>query len=78
MGTTSPTRLTAELEFYESQKSEWFKKHQGEFVVIKGTELLDFFEDFHSAFCAGAEKYGVGADFLVKRVALQEPIFVVF
>jgi hypothetical protein len=78
MGTASLNRLSAELEFYEAQKSEWLKSHRGEFVVIKGNDLLGFFEDFHSAFSSGAEKYGVGADFLVKRVALHEPVFVVF
>ena len=78
MGTSSPTRLNAELEFYETLKSQWLEKHQGKFVVIKGTEVLNFFDDFHSAFSAGAEKYGLGTDFLVKRVALHEPVFVVF
>lgn len=78
MGASSPARLSAELEFYESRKSEWLRNHSGEFVVIKGEDLLGFFHDFHTAFCSGAEKFGVNADFLVKRVALHEPVFVVF
>lgn len=74
----SPSRLSAEFELYEAQKTEWLKAHRGEFVVIKGEELLGFFADFHSAYSSGAEKYGISADFLVKRIVLQEPVFVVF
>jgi hypothetical protein len=74
----SPGRLNAELELYEAKKKEWLQDHRGEFVVIKGDELLGFFGDFHSAYFSGAEQYGVGADFLVKRLVLQEPVFVVF
>jgi hypothetical protein len=75
---TSPSRLRAELELYEAQKTEWLKTHRGEFVVIKSDELLGFFGDFHTAYSSGAEKYGIGADFLVKRLVMQEPVFVVF
>jgi hypothetical protein len=78
MGTASLDRLSAELAFYEAHKADWLKTHAGKFVVIKGSQLLGFFEGFHSAYCTGAEKYGVDADFLVKRVVLHEPVFVVF
>jgi hypothetical protein len=78
MSTAPPTRLSAELEFYESHKSEWLKSNRDQFVVVKNEDLLGFFEDFHSAYCAGVEKFGIDTDFLVKRVVPQEPVFVVF
>jgi hypothetical protein len=78
MSTAPPTRLTAELEFYETHKSEWLKSNRDEFVVVKNNELLGFFTDFHNAYSAGVEKYGMDVDFLVKRVVPQEPVFVVF
>ncbi len=78
MATAPPTRLTAELELYEAHKSEWLKIHRDKFVVVKGTDPLGFFIDFHDAYRAGVEKYGIDADFLVKRVVPQEPVFVVF
>lgn len=78
MGTSSPFRLSVELAFYEAQKSEWLKKHQGEFVVIKESRPLGFFRDFQAAYTAGVSQYGVTTDFLVKRVAAQEPVFFVF
>ncbi len=78
MGTAPPTRLRAELELYEAHKSEWLKIHRDKFVVVKGTDLLGFFIDFHDAYRAGVEKYGIDTDFLVKRVVPHEPVFVEF
>ena len=78
MATAPPTRLIVELELYESHKTEWLRQHRDQFVVIKGEKVLGFFPDFHQAYIAGVEKHGVGADFLVKRVVAQEPVFVVF
>ncbi|HMC30179.1 MAG TPA: hypothetical protein VKL99_05050 [Candidatus Angelobacter sp.] len=78
MSTAPPPRLTAELELYEAHKSEWLKSHRDEFAVVKGNHLLGFYANFHEAYSAGVEKYGINADFLVKRVVPQEPVFVVF
>jgi len=78
MSTAPPTRLTQETELYEAHKSEWLKRHRDEFVVVKGSDLLGFFPNFHEAYFAGSEKYGAGTDFLVKRVVPQEPLFEVF
>lgn len=78
MATAPPARLSAETELYEARKGEWLKSHRDEFVVVKGSDLLGFFTDFHDAYRAGVEKYGIDTDFLVKRVVPQEPIFVVF
>lgn len=73
-----PNRLAAEFELYEARKLEWLQNHRDEFVVIKGIELLGFFPNFHLAYSAGAQKYGINTDFLVKRVVPQETLFEVF
>ncbi len=78
MGTAAPSRLTVETELYETHKAEWLQSHRDQFVVVKGTDLLGFFVEFHDAYYAGVEKYGINTDFLVKRVVPQEPVFVVF
>ena len=78
MSAAPPTRLSAELEFYEAHKSEWLKSNLDKFVVVKGTHLLGFFADFHDAYTAGVYQYGPETDFLVKRIVPQEPVFVVF
>ncbi len=71
-------QLARELEVYEALKPQWLPRHKGEFVVIRGAEPLGFFPDFQTAYRAGVEEYGINTDFLVKRVAVQEPVFVVF
>jgi len=78
MSTAPPTRLTAELELYETNKHEWLRDHRDEFVVVKGNDPLGFYTNFHEAYSAGVAEYGIDADFLVKRVVPQEPVFVVF
>ena len=78
MSPAPPTRLTDELAFYENHKSEWLKTHRDEFVVIKRNKVVGFFNAFHEAYSVGVEEFGLDADFLVKRVVLQEPVFVVF
>jgi len=78
MSTAPPTRLTAELEFYEAHKTEWLKSNRDRFVVVKNEDLLGFFVNFQEAYRAGVDKYGIDTDFLVKRVVPQEPVFLVF
>lgn len=78
MSAAPPARLTIETETYETHKIQWLQEHRDEFVVIKGSELLGFYADFHRAYKAGVERYGRDTDFLVKRVAAHEPVFVVF
>lgn len=68
MATAPPTRLIVELELYETHKTEWLQSHRDQFVVIKEKNLLGFFGDFHEAYRAGVDKFGVATDFLVKRV----------
>jgi hypothetical protein len=72
------TRLAVELDLYEAKKEQWLQSNRGQFVVIKDNEQLGFFSEFHEAYRAGVEKYGLKADFLVKRVLAQEPVFVIF
>ena len=78
MGTAPQVRLSRELELYDANKQNWLRTHPGKFVVIKGSDQLGFFSEFHEAYRAGVEKYGIDTDFLVKKVVAQEPVFVVF
>jgi hypothetical protein len=78
MAAANPTRLSSELALFEEYKSQWLQKHRGKYAVIKDSELVGFFVDFHDAYRAGVEKFGMNTDFLVKRLADQEPVFVIF
>ena len=36
--------LVEEIQTYEAHLSEW-AAHDGEYVLIRGSEIIDFFED---------------------------------
>jgi hypothetical protein len=74
----SETSLEEELAVFERQKTEWLYLHSEEFVVIMGTKVLGFFPDFESAFRAGFKVAGLGKNFLVKQVLVEEPVYVIF
>lgn len=78
MATAHSSRLSLEIEFYEAHKTEWLENHRGEFIALKGTDVLGFFASFHEAYYAAAETYGVETDVLIRRMLLKEPVFVVF
>ena len=83
MGTPLKTRreedrLATELECYAAHKEEFLENHSGEYVVVKGTCVLGFFQSWEVAFRTGVQAFGVREDFLVKRVLAREPVYFVF
>jgi hypothetical protein len=78
MAATEQTRLDAELAVYALHKNEWLKGHPGQYVVIKGDAILDFYPTFEAAYHAGAGAWGLSTDFLVKQIVEHEPVFFVF
>jgi hypothetical protein len=73
-----PNRLAGELYLYEQRKSEWLLKHTGQYVVVKGSEVLGFYAEFAAAYSAGTKAWGSNTDFLVRQVLEFEPTFSVF
>lgn len=78
MGTSEQARLAAELEYYAAHKADWLRKYSGNYVVIKENAVLGFYANFEAAYRAGATKYGISTDFLVKQVLEHDPVFFVF
>jgi hypothetical protein len=76
--TEQQSRLATELEFYNLRKREWLQQHSGEYVVLRGRDVLGFYPAFSDAYTAGARAWGTGTDFLVRQVLEHEPIFLVF
>jgi hypothetical protein len=77
MGTVRPTRLAVELDYYRQHARDWAAQRPGQYVVIKNTGVLGFYPDFEAAYRAGAGKYGLETDFLVKQILEYEPVFIV-
>jgi hypothetical protein len=71
-------RLSSEIDFYKAHKHDWLQQHSGEYVVLKGNQVLGFHRQFNDAYLAGVRAWGPGVDFLVRQVLEFEPVFSVF
>jgi hypothetical protein len=77
MATDRRDRLAVELEYFSQQKAVWLTHKTGQYVVIKDSTPLGFYQTFEAAYRAGAETYGIETDFLVKQILKYEPVFFV-
>ena len=70
--------LTEELGWYESHKAEWLPAQTGKFALVGGQHLAGFYSTYEQAFEAGLQEFGLDAEFLIKQVADQDPVFVIY
>jgi hypothetical protein len=61
------TMLNEELAFFDKNLPEWLEKHAGRVVLVKGHELVGFFDDEGQAIGEGARRFGLQS-FLVRRI----------
>lgn len=64
--------LEKELAFFESNRQEWLKDHDGEFVLIKGEEFA-FFDTDDQAYESAIGKYG-NQDIFIKQVLAKDRV----
>ena len=65
--------LKEEIETYKKNKEELVAKHNGKFVLIKGTNIIDVYDTQKDAVKIGLDKFG-NTPFLVKKVEEIEPV----
>jgi hypothetical protein len=65
--------LAEAIGAYRSRLPELLQEHEGEYVLIVGTEVRGFFPDESSALSEGYSRFGI-VPFLVRQVAVKEPI----
>ena len=70
--------LATELQVFEKHKPEWLRSNLGKFVVIVGTNVVGFHSDYESAFKAGLAAAGLGNNFLLKQVCVEEPVYLIY
>jgi len=68
-----PFPLAEEVKTYEAHLPGWADR-EGQFVLIKGGDVLGFFSRREEALKAGYERIGAGP-FLAKQVLRYEPIY---
>ena len=64
--------LETELSTYKAKLPEWVQ-HEGKFVLIHGTDVVDFYATYDDAIKIGYGKFGL-EPFLVKQVNRMEPV----
>jgi hypothetical protein len=71
--TTGDFPLEEEVRTYESHLPAWADR-EGQFVLIKGPDVLGFYPSDEDALEAGYNRIGAGP-FLVKQILVHEPIY---
>ncbi len=59
--------LEQEIAFYNEKLPEWLQQHANRFVLVKGQELVGFYDTNEDALTEGARRFGLQS-FLVRRV----------
>jgi predicted acetyltransferase len=59
--------LQTEVQVFHAHLEEWRHSHLGEFVLIKGGNIVGFFPSLEQAFTEGTHRFGL-AEFFVKRI----------
>ena len=72
-----PERLETERKTYESHIEEWRATHVGQFVLIKGNEVIGFFDTLDKAFDKGSQRYGM-SDFFIEQILPADTVNVSF
>jgi hypothetical protein len=71
--TAGPFPLAEEVSTYEAHLPAWVDR-EGQFVLIKGQDVLGFYPRYEEALDAGYDQLGSGP-FLVKQILVHEPIY---
>jgi hypothetical protein len=64
--------LEKELDTYKANLTDW-TEHEGKFVLIHGTDVVDFYSTYEDAIKVGYARFGL-EPFLVKQVSRMEPV----
>ena len=65
--------LEQEYKFFLSNLEEFSKIHLNEFVLIKGEQVVDFFNSYEKALRDGLQRFG-NVPFFIKEVQKEEEI----
>jgi len=66
-------QLAQEARVFEQHVEEWRQTYLGQFVLIKGQDVLGFFATLDKAFRAGTERFGL-EPFFVKQIVPADTV----
>ena len=65
----------AELATYGRNKEAWLAENaEGQYVVIRGDEVLGRYPTYQDAFEQGINTYGQSTPFLIKQISRDDPV----
>ena len=70
---TELAEIAPEIATFHQQLPQLLRKHLGEFVLIKATDVLDTFPERSAALRAGYHRLGL-VPFLVRQITDAEPV----
>jgi hypothetical protein len=73
---TDENTLREEINVFEKHKENWLRSNLGDFVVVFGANVVGFYSDYESAFKAGLGVAGLGNNFLVKQISVEDPVYI--
>ncbi len=68
-------QLELEYKTYQNHLEDFISNHLGEFVLIKGEKIVNFYVSYKEALKAGLTQFG-NVPFFVKRVSKEEKVHV--
>ena len=63
--------LDQEVAFFETKRKQLFRKHPGEFALIKAKELIGVYETDEEAYNEGVRLFGTDV-FMIKRITKED------
>jgi hypothetical protein len=72
VGSDAPDLFKQEIAFFDQIKNSLLEKCGGQFVLIKGNQLVGTFTTFEEAYDKGVTEFGQ-EPFLIKQLVAQEP-----
>lgn len=70
-------QLEKEEAVFAANLADWRESHLGEFVLIKGDEIIGFFQGLTAAFGEGTSRFGL-QPFLVRQIVPSDAVNVSF
>ena len=66
--------LEQEYKYFLSHLEEFSKDHLNEFVLIKGEDVIGFFDSYEKTLRVGLARFGATALFFIEEVKKEEAI----
>lgn len=66
--------LSRELETYKKNKPQLLAGSEGEYVLIKGEEIIGVCADEREATQKGFDEFGYNCPFFVRQITKREPV----